>query len=298
METISNDSQSVFLTQRKKKKVNMSKLLVRNSTNHHEIKQKFATMRNLMKSSDKLKIIPTLVFPSNNNKELSQYYLNTPNSQNNYCHFITTQNSTKYSDPKSTRVRSKLFFNNTETSKFNEKRKRFSTGKKNKKNVNLLDFGNKLKIYDTEEKVHKEIIRKRLHQLDEIYFDYDRRNDKIKMNSFSGNGADLLKRKIFFVKGVMDYLYPKLVLNKIHFINKIKEKEFHIEMEKLRKNKNAKYYLVNHQTAGENSRLSKYEHGGAFSNEAIKMKGNCIKMKKSFINNHTVYKYIKNYDFK
>ena len=298
METISNDPEPLLIKTKKKNKVNISNLIDCNLPNIDEIKQQLNTMRSFLKSRCDVKCIPTLVFPSNNNEELSQYYLNTPNSQNSYSPFMTTSNCLAYNSSKSTRIPQKFRYHNTETLEVNKKQKRFPTRKKKRKSVNLLDFGNRLKVYDTEEKVHKEIIQKRLQQLDEIYFDYDRKNDKVKMNSFSGNGADLLKRKIYFVKGVMDYLYPKLVLNKIHFINKIKEKDFLNEMKKLKEYKNAKYYLINHQTAAQNSRLSKYEHGGAFSNEAIKLRGDCIKMKKSFINNRTVYKYIRNYDFK
>ena len=297
METLSNDSRSLLTTIKNKKKVNMSNLIVRNFPNIG-IKQQLTTMKTYMKSCGDVKTIPTLIFPANNSEELSKYYLNTPNSQKTYSPFITSQNSLTHNNSKSTRVRPHFLYRNTEPSKLSYDKKKFPIEKNVRKSINLIDFGNRLKLYDTGEKVHKEIIRKRLHQLDEIYFDYDRRNDKIKMNSFSGNGADLLKRKICFVKGVMDYLYPKLVLNKYQYLNRVKEKEFLNEMKKLKEYKNAKYYLINHQTAAQNSRLSKYEHGGAFYNEAIKLRGDCIKMKKSFINNRTVYKYIKNYDFK
>ena len=273
--------------------------------------KKITMMECFLLHSKQLKSVPTLIFPSYNNDEISNNsnYLSTKYSQKSHTPFLT-------SIPRATNIR---FFNkstntlNTLLTKNNSvyrptesscpknsarKILKSQQNKKVKKRVNLLDFGNKLKIYDSNEKVNKNLIKKRLKQLDEIYFDYDKKNDRDKMNSFSGNGAELLKKKIYFVKGVMDYLYPKYVLKRLHFLNEQKEKEFLTEMKELSHRKHDNYYLLSHQTAEEASRLSKFDHGGAFSNEAIKMKGDCIKRKKSLINNRTMFKYIKDYDFK
>ena len=51
-------------------------------------------------------------------------------------------------------------------------------------------------------------------------FQMNKNNQKVIINSFSGNSADLLRNKVSFVTGIMNYLYPKIVLNKMEFLKK------------------------------------------------------------------------------
>ena len=291
----------------KNKKIKMKNLFNKKFPKKNILKKQLTMMESFMLNSKQLKPVPTLIFPSYNSEEVSNNsnYIRSKNSQKHYSPFLTIipHVSHKYLNKSTNTILTKnsSVYNQTDiNSPKNVIKKKLNSqiNKKVKKEVNLLDFGSKLKLFNSNEKVSKELIKQRLKQLNELYFDYDKKNDHVKMNSFSGNGPDLLKRKIYFVKGVMDYLYPKYVLNRIHFINEEKEKGFISEMKELNQRKNGKYYVTNYQNAAQISRLSKFDHGGAFSNEAIKLKGNCIKMKKSLINNRTVYKYVKDYDFK
>ena len=165
------------------------------------------------------------------------------------------------------------------------------------KRLNILDFGNNLKLYDEIEKKQKEkaIIEKRTKQLDEIYYDYDKQNRKKIMNSFSGNRADLLRNKICFVKGIVDYLYPKLVLNKMVFLNEMKEKKFKEGKIKLQKDLISKYYITKHRNPQQNANLSKFSFAGDL--ELIRPRENFIDLKKALINKCIVSKLTYNYDY-
>jgi hypothetical protein len=164
------------------------------------------------------------------------------------------------------------------------------------KRLNILDFGNKLKLYDEIEKKQKEkvILEKRTQQLDEIYYDYDKNNRKKIMNSFSGNRADLLKNKICFVKGIVDFVYPKLVLNKMVFLNDLKEKKFIEGRQKLQKDLISKYYISKHRNPEQNANLSKFSFGEL---ELIRPRNNFVDIKKILINKCIVSKLTYDYDY-
>lgn len=165
------------------------------------------------------------------------------------------------------------------------------------KKINIFDFGNSLKLYDDNEKKNKEkkIIDKRNKQLDDIFFDYDKNNEHIIMNSFSGNRADLLKNKVCFVKGIIDYLYPKLILQKMIFLNEIKEKDYKIGRKKINKSAVNKYYKIKHRNAEQIVANSKYIYGGDL--EIIRPRKNFFEPKKTLINKCKVSKLAYDYDF-
>ena len=165
------------------------------------------------------------------------------------------------------------------------------------KKINILDFGNNLKLYDEEEKKNKEktIIEKRTRELDEIYYDYNKSNQNYIMNSFSGNRADLLKNKVCFVKGIVDYLYPKLILQKMEFLNGLKEKKYKDNRMNLKYVKKGKYYIVKHRSPEQNAAISKYLYGGDL--EIIRPRNNFIKIKKTLINKCKVSKLTNKYDY-
>ena len=164
------------------------------------------------------------------------------------------------------------------------------------KHLNILDFGNNLKIYDEKEKKLKQkvILDKIERQLDEIYYDYDKSNQKIIVNSFSGNNAVLLKNKISFVTGVINYLYPKIVLNKMQFFRKMKNKELKEEKEQLEYDLKGKYYNLKHKNPKENTAISKYFFMDDFENLKY---GKYLTRPKMMINNNIISKLKYDYDF-
>ena len=166
------------------------------------------------------------------------------------------------------------------------------------KKINILDFGNNLKLYDEIEQKNKEktILEKRARQLDEIYYDYDKSNTKHIMNSFSGNSPDLLKNKVCFVKGIMDFLYPKLVLQKMEVLNEMKVKQYKEGKKYLQhNNKNEEYYISKFRNPEQNAAMSKYLFGGDL--EIVRQKDNSFRAKKILINKCKVSKLMKNYDY-
>lgn len=258
-----------------------------------------------------IKQIPVLSFPlSNNSNNISPSSL-----------FLTSTNLYKPIPTKSQKIfntiipRSKIINENIKTDitskRISESRlsrpvvigktiqNKIKESKKSQKlkRLNILDFGNNLKLYDEIEKKQKEkvILEKRTRQLDEIYFDYDVKNRKKIMNSFSGNRADLLRNKIFFVKGIVDYIYPKLVLNKMVFLNEMKENKFREGRKDLQKELISKYYKSKHRNPEQNATLSKYLYAGDL--EIIRPRNNFIDLKKTLINKCIVSKLTNNYDY-
>lgn len=165
------------------------------------------------------------------------------------------------------------------------------------KKINIFDFGNNLKLYDDIEKEQKEkiILEKRERQLNEIYYDYDKSNRKQIMNSFSGNRADLLKNKIFFVKGIVDYLYPKLILQKMDFINEMKKKNYKEGNKMIKNVLIGKYFKTKHRNPQQNAVLSKYLYGNDL--KILRPRDNFIEPKKILINKCKVSKLTYDYDY-
>ena len=164
------------------------------------------------------------------------------------------------------------------------------------KHLNILDFGNNLKIYDEKEKQFKKkiILDKVDKQLDEIYYDYDKSNKKIIKNSFSGNNAELLRNKISFVTGIMNYLYPKIVLNKMEFLKKMKNRELKAEKIQMEYDLKGHYYNLKHNTPKQNVAFSKYFYMDDFENLKY---GKYLIRPKAIVNNNVISKLKYEYDF-
>ena len=164
------------------------------------------------------------------------------------------------------------------------------------KKINILDFGNNLKLYDEEEQKNKEkkILEKRAKELNDIYYDYDKSNSKQIMNSFSGNSPTLLKNKVYFVKGIMDFLYPKLVLQKMSFLHEMKVKKFKEGRENVVFNRQKNYYISKFRNPEQNAAISKYLYGGEY--EIIRQKKR-LKTKEILINKCKVSKLSRDCDF-
>jgi hypothetical protein len=203
----------------------------------------------------------------------------------------------KNNNIKMKKISKSLFNRPVINSKTIEKKIKESKKAEKLKNINIFDFGNNLKLYDEEEKRRKEkkILEKINNQLNEIYYDYDKSNKNAIMNSFSGNSANLLKNKICFVKGIVDYLYPKLILQKIDFFNDIKAKQYKIDIKNLHKSLRYKYYKTKHRSPEENAAISKYIFGG--NSEIIRPRKFFFEPKKTLINKCKVLKLTYDYDY-
>ena len=215
-------NESLKLNKRNPKSSLLSKkLFLKEKLKNNSFKRVLSTTPN------KIKQFPILSFPlsiKNNRKKSSSLFLTSTNFSKSEKIFKTIMVNSTYRNKYKYTID---FNNNKSTKKISHSRftKPVIVGKtiENKlkeskkmqqlKRINILDFGNNLKLYDEIEQKQKEkaILDKRTKQLDEIYYDYDKRNRKKIMNSFSGNSADLLRNKVIFVKGIIDYLYPKLV---------------------------------------------------------------------------------------
>ena len=186
--------------------------------------------------------------------------------------------------------------------KLNNIKKRKYIKSKNKPKRDLLSFDPCLKMLNDNLELNpynKKLIEDRLKKKKELYFDYDKNNDDFKYNSFSGNNANLLKSKVLFVKGVYDYIYPRLLIKRMKFLEDQYRKDIKENVKKLNDefNKN-KIFIKRFRTPEEKIKMSKYLLSGAYSNEAIKSKGNLIKLKKILLNRHLITKLTKYYDYK
>lgn len=247
--------------------------------------------------SSKFKIYkesPTLVFPFHNPSKISlkliprklNFNIPLPYRNNNlYRNSITNPQNIK----KRKTIKSKL-----NRPVINMKLARIIKDKL--KHLNILDFGSNLKIYDEKEKRFKKkvILDKFDKQLDEIYYDYDKSNKKVIINSFSGNNADLLRNKVSFVTGIMNYLYPKIVLNKMEFLKKMKHKELREEKIQLDYDLKGVYYNLKHKNPKENAAISKYFYLDDFDNLKY---GKYLNRPKTIVNNNVISKLKYEYDF-
>ena len=203
----------------------------------------------------------------------------------------------KNNNIKMKKISKSLFNRPVINSKTIEKKIKESKKTEKLKNINIFDFGNNIKLYDEAEKRKKEkiILEKINKQLNEIYYDYDKSNKNAIMNSFSGNSANLLKNKICFVKGIVDYLYPKLILQKIDFFNNIKANQYKINRKNLHKSLRHKYYKTKHRSPEENAAISKYIYGG--NSEIIRPRKFFFEPKKTLINKCKVMKLTYDHDY-
>ena len=140
---------------------------------------------------------------------------------------ILTQRSTK----------SKYFNRKNNTPSKKEKSPPKTERKNHKKSLETqtLQFNKRLRLFMNMDgkkgnKKFQELVKK---NIEDMYFDYDKNNDHKKNKLFSGNNAGILKNKIFFVKGVMDYMFPILTIKKMHHLDREKYKKFQIEKKKV-----------------------------------------------------------------
>ena len=250
------------------------------------------TSRDLTLKSISIKESPTLCFPLPNPPKLNSFFL-TPRNINIP---ISLKNRTMYynSFNRKNTVKKKTIKSKLNRPVINLKNAKIIKDKL--KHLNIIDFGSTLKLYDdNEKKMKKKVILQKIdRQLEEIYYDYDKNNKKVIINSFSGNNAELLRNKISFVSGIMNYLYPKIVLNKMEFLKKMKKKELREEKLLLDFELKGKYFNLKHKNPKENAAISKYFYIDEFENLKF---GQYLTRPKAIVNNNVISKLKYDYDF-
>ena len=184
--------------------------------------------------------------------------------------------------------------------------------RKHKPKVNLLSFNKKLRMYirDDDSSNNDNAFEKiKQKNIEEIYYDYDKNNQRRKKESFSGNNAKVLKNKILFVKGVMDYMVPRMLMNKMKYINQKKEQEFQYKKLQYKSNRdNIRNVYVNTITSGNDKAISaRFSINAIGRGGIINMKqlltcnnnNNCDgnRYRKILLNKNVVQSKIKNYNF-
>ena len=203
---------------------------------------------------------------------------------------ILTQRSTK----------SKYFNvkNNTPTKKEKSPPKTERKNHKKSLETQTLQFNKRLRLFMNMDgkkgnKKFQELVKK---NIEDMYFDYDKNNNYKKNKLFSGNNAGILKNKIFFVKGVMDYMFPILTIKKMHHLDREKYKKFQIEKKKVLSLNHNEIYNKRIMSASRIVTNSKYKYNEAFSfNNSLK---HLLKNKKKIIiGGMTQIKKVDKYDF-
>lgn len=170
--------------------------------------------------------------------------------------------------------------------------------RKEKKKVNLLTFNKKLKLYLRDEgdvKYRKAFEKIREKNNEELYYDYDKKNQKIKKETFSGNNAKVLKNKILFVKEVMDYMVPRMLMAKMNYIKQSKEKEYQRLKHKNDLKENT-IYLKTVPSANDNIKSLKHKIH-SFSRNSINNINQLSPHKRILVNNTVVIPKMKKYNF-
>ena len=250
------------------------------------------TSRDLTLKSISIKESPTLCFPLPNPPKLNSFFL-TPRNINIP---ISLKNRTMYynSFNRKNTVKKKTIKSKLNRPVINLKNARIIKDKL--KHLNIIDFGSTLKLYDdNEKKMKKKVILQKIdRQLEEIYYDYDKNNQKVIINSFSGNSADLLRNKVSFVTGIMNYLYPKIVLNKMEFLKKMKHIELKEEKTQLEYNLRGKIYNLKYKNPRQNAEISKYFYMDDVENLKY---GKYLTRPKVMVNNNVIGKLKYDYEF-
>ena len=250
------------------------------------------TSRDLTLKSISIKESPTLCFPLPNPPKLNSFFL-TPRNINIP---ISLKNRTVYynSFNRKNTVKKKTIKSKLNRPVINLKNAKIIKDKL--KHLNIIDFGSTLKLYDdNEKKMKKKVILQKIdRQLEEIYYDYDKNNQKVIINSFSGNSADLLRNKVSFVTGIMNYLYPKIVLNKMEFLKKMKHIELKEEKTQLEYNLRGKIYNLKYKNPRQNAEISKYFYMDDVENLKY---GKYLTRPKVMVNNNVIGKLKYDYEF-
>lgn len=265
------------------------------NTTEHKISLKTKsslTSRDLTLKSISIKESPTLCFPLPNPPKLNSFFL-TPRNINIP---ISLKNRTMYynSFSRKNTVKKKTIKSKLNRPVINLKNAKIIKDKL--KHLNIIDFGSTLKLYDdNEKKMKKKVILQKIdRQLEEIYYDYDKNNQKVIINSFSGNSADLLRNKVSFVTGIMNYLYPKIVLNKMEFLKKMKHIELKEEKTQLEYNLRGKIYNLKYKNPRQNAEISKYFYMDDVENLKY---GKYLTRPKVMVNNNVIGKLKYDYEF-
>lgn len=265
------------------------------NTTEHKISLKTKsslTSRDLTLKSISIKESPTLCFPLPNPPKLNSFFL-TPRNINIP---ISLKNRTMYynSFNRKNTVKKKTIKSKLNRPVINLKNAKIIKDKL--KHLNIIDFGSTLKLYDdNEKKMKKKVILQKIdRQLEEIYYDYDKNNQKVIINSFSGNSADLLRNKVSFVTGIMNYLYPKIVLNKMEFLKKMKHIELKEEKTQLEYNLRGKIYNLKYKNPRQNAEISKYFYMDDVENLKY---GKYLTRPKVMVNNNVIGKLKYDYEF-
>ena len=165
----------------------------------------------------------------------------------------------------------------------------------------LLSFDSSIKfLYENNNKINrynKEYQMEKRKKKKELNFDYEESNYYIKHNLFGGNNPKILKKKVMFVKNICDYIYPKIVVNRMKFIDKQKIDEINDDVKCLIKKFKNIYYRNRCKSSEENSILSKYKFKCVSVDESIKKKGNFVKPKTIIVNGKLVTQLTKYYDY-
>ena len=155
-----------------------------------------------------------------------------------------------------------------------------------------LTFNKRLRLFireDKNEKTKSALQKLKEKNIEEIYYDYDKNNQKIKKETFSGNNPGVLKNKILFVKGVMDYMFPRMLMKKMHYLEKKREKDFQTaKTQILTKEIKHETYIPSIQSGNDKVKLSKYSISAVGRGGIINYKE--LMGKKKLIINHSVVK--------
>ncbi len=212
-------------------------------------------------------------------------------------YFKTLSNFSSFSPIASNRTTKSKFLNLK--SQIPKKRNNSPKTVKNNIEIQALQFNKRLRLFmnlDKDKIVNKkyqEIIKK---NIEDMYFDYDEKNVIKKKNLFSGNNAGILKNKVLFVKGVMDYMFPILTIKKMHFLDREKYRKFQDAYEKAKSLNKNDIYIKRIKSAREIVINSKFKNNGAFSSD--RFRSHFInKKKRMIIGGKEQIKNLSKYDF-
>jgi hypothetical protein len=235
------------------------------------------------------------VCKTNSDNKFTTSTFNYPITDSIY--FKTLSNFSSFSPIASNRTTKSKFLN----LKSQIPKKRNTSPKTVKKNIEIqtLQFNKRLRLFmnlDKDKIVNKkyqEIIKK---NIEDMYFDYDEKNVIKKKNLFSGNNAGILKNKVLFVKGVMDYMFPILTIKKMHFLDREKYRKFQDAYEKAKSLNKNDIYIKRIKSAREIVINSKFKNNGAFSSD--RFRSHFInKKKRMIIGGKEQIKNLSKYDF-
>jgi hypothetical protein len=236
------------------------------------------------------------VYKTNSENRKTTSTFNYPISDSIY--FKTLSNFSSFSPIASNRTTKSKFLNLK--SQIPKKRNNSPKTVKNNIEIQALQFNKRLRLFmnlDKDKIVNKkyqEIIKK---NIEDMYFDYDEKNVIKKKNLFSGNNAGILKNKVLFVKGVMDYMFPILTIQKMHYLDEEKHKKFKEEMERAKSLNQNNIYKKRIYSAKHIVRNCKYKYNGVFSSDFSRKTQLINKEKKNLIGGKKKIMNLHKYDF-